>query len=85
MTQSTELRGAFWRGIGAAVATPALIVFGALMGSLPIMVALGILHAEVSATVPALGFWPVLGISWGLGALISKFRTKYDFGKGTKK
>jgi hypothetical protein len=81
MSQSTEMRKAFWRGIGAAVATPLLIVSGAVMGSWPIMIALGIWHLEIDSRVPALGFWPVLGLSWGLGALVSKVRTKYDFGK----
>jgi hypothetical protein len=59
-----------------AVTVPVLIAFGALTGSFPIMIGLGIVHAEVWPRVPALGFWPVLGISWGLSALISKFKTK---------
>lgn len=84
MGQSTELRAAFWRGIGAAVATPLLIVSGAIMGSWPVMIGLGIWHHEIDPRVPALGFWPVLGISWGFGALVSKVRTKYDFGKFKK-
>ena len=81
MTAPTEMRKAFWRGIGAAVATPFLIAFGAFAGSFPIMIALGIWHNEVNPSVPALGFWPVLGISWGAGAIVSKVRTKYDFAK----
>lgn len=80
---ATENRKAFWRGIGIAVATPMMIAFGALAGSFPIMIALGVWHHEVDPSVPALGFWPVLGISWGAGAVVSKVRTKYDF--GTKK
>lgn len=82
--KSAENRGTFWRGIGVAVATPFLIAFGALAGSFPVMIALGVWHHEVNPGVPALGFWPVLGISWGAGAVISKFRAKYDF-TGKKK
>lgn len=66
------------------MATPLLIAFGAFAGSFPIMIGLGIWHNEINPNVPALGFWPVLGISWGAGAIVSKVRTKYDFGLKNK-
>lgn len=75
---------AFWRGILFALSMPFLVAFGALAGSLPIMIGLGIWHNEIDPRVPALGFWPVLGISWGLGSLISKIRSKYDFSQKGK-
>jgi hypothetical protein len=48
----------------------------AVLGTLPIMIGLGIWHHEIDERVPALGFWPVLGLSWALSALAAKFTTK---------
>lgn len=75
---------AFWKGAGIGLLTPVLVASGAAAGAFPIMIALGVWHHEIDPRVPALGFWPVLGLSWGFGALVSKVRAKYQFGDKTK-
>jgi hypothetical protein len=77
MANATEK--AFWKGLLGGFMIPVLVAVGAVTGALPIMLALGVWHAEIDERVPALGFWPVFVISWGLGSLITKFRHKYDF------
>jgi len=76
---------AFWRGLLGGFLLPVLVAVGALTGALPIMLALGVWHAEVDSRVPALGFWPVFVISWGFGSLVTKVRAKYNFSDVGKK
>jgi hypothetical protein len=51
---------------------------GVFITPVPVMVALGIWHLEIDSRVPALGYWPTLGILWGLGALLGKVKAKWD-------
>lgn len=48
------------------------------VGPIPVMIALGVWHLEIDSRVPALGYWPTLGIMWGLGALLAKVKSKWD-------
>lgn len=83
MTKSAE--GKALRVIMLTVlATPFLVAFGAIAGSFPIMLALGVWHHEIDPRVPALGYWPTVLLSWGLGSMVTKFRAKYNFGKTGK-
>lgn len=84
MSKSDELGKTFRRGVVAGLLSPFLVAFGGFWGSFPIMIGLGVWHHEIDSRVPALGFWPVLGISWGLSAVVTKFRVKYNFGKVDK-
>lgn len=80
MAQKIDPQKAFRRGMMVGCATPVLILVTALLGAFPIMIGLGTAHA-VWPVIPALGFWETLLLSWGLGALIGKFRPmKFDFG-----
>jgi hypothetical protein len=54
------------------------LLMSLFLAPLPVMVALGIWHLEIDPRVPALGYWPVLGILWGLGALLMKVKSKWD-------
>lgn len=74
-----EAERLFWKGVLAGLTVPFLVAFGAFTGAFPIMLALGVANHEISDSIPALGFWPVVLLSWGLGSLITKFRHKYDF------
>lgn len=76
MAKEGELLEALGALIGGVLVTPFLVAFGAFAGAFPIMIGLGIAHSEVDPRIPALGFWPILGMSWGLGVLIGKFKTK---------
>ncbi len=75
----SEAERKFWKGVWGGFLIPVLVAVGAITGALPIMLALGVWHAEIDSRVPALGFWPVFVLSWGLGSLITKIRAKYDF------
>jgi hypothetical protein len=54
------------------------LLMGLFLTPIPVMVALGIWHLEIDPRVPALGYWPTLGILWGLGALLAKVKAKWD-------
>jgi hypothetical protein len=80
MAQKIDSIKAAKRGILVGCLTPVMIVATTLFGAFPIMIGLGAAHV-VWPVIPALGFWETLLISWGLGALISKFRPmKFDLG-----
>lgn len=82
-TRGSKLHKNLKRIAGWGAAVPFMVAFGALTGAWPIMIALGILHHEVHQAIPPLGFWPVMGISWGLGALLTKFK-KYQLPRESK-
>ena len=46
----------------------------AMMVGLPIMLALGSLHNDVSPTIPALGYWATVIVMWGFGIIASYLR-----------
>lgn len=84
MAQKIDPQKAFRRGMMVGCMTPIIVAFTALLGAVPIMVGLGTAHT-IWPVIPALGFWETLLISWGLGALIGKFRPmKFDFGNMDK-
>lgn len=56
------------------LAAPFVLFFAAVMSALPLMLGLGVAHAELTPRIPALGFWATLVLSWALGTLVSKFK-----------
>lgn len=75
MTEALQKKKKTWADTGLLLIRSLVVLFGA---PLPVMVALGIWHLEIDARVPALGYWPVLGLLWGLGALLARVRAKWD-------
>lgn len=42
----------------------------AMLAALPVMLALGAVHSDVTTRVPALGYWTTMVILWGLGVIM---------------
>lgn len=67
-----------WGDVGKSLSVLTLAMF---FPPLPVMLALGVWHLEIDPRVPALGYWPVLVILWGFGALLGKVKAKREFDK----
>jgi hypothetical protein len=60
--------------VGFVVLLFVLGVPSALVSALPVMLALGVLHHDVTTAVPALGYWAVVVLLWGLAVAVAYLR-----------
>ena len=62
-------------GVGAGcLGILLLMALGPLFGGWALMLGLGVVHHEISAEVPAVGYWPCVLLFWVLAVLASVFK-----------